>query len=359
MTANGFIRRGPMAADVFEQRFTRIYNDLFRDPRMSFKAKGIFGLISTHRDGYGLSIEAIASYATDGGAAIRTGLNELEELGYLVRTQQRLDGPTKERPNAKKGAFGLVEYFITDMPDGLLISVPAPADGTPQNPSSAPSCGNRTTDEAEENRRSAPSYDFPQTEDPQTEDRPHKKTNSKKTISLSAGPGLSQQGGRGSERETDAARNTDPATAPAQEASAPAPAPVRQEDADLVLNAYVNALSPVRPLPAVLNRLRREAKELLALGWPVDHIAKLADQLPRLGYASLAKHAEFHPPSVARTGARKTSPTACERHPAFEAGDCLRCAAEERERQHRQPSAPATIDGAGLLARLRAGQPVG
>ncbi len=99
MSGNGFIRRGPMAADVFEQQFTQIHNAVFRDNRMSFKAKGIFGLISTHRDGYGLSIESIVACSTDGVAAVRTGLNELEKFGYLVRRQERLDGPTAVRPD--------------------------------------------------------------------------------------------------------------------------------------------------------------------------------------------------------------------------------------------------------------------
>ncbi|MGW0844304.1 hypothetical protein ACWD26_30025 [Streptomyces sp. NPDC002787] len=197
MSGNGFIRRGPMAADVFEQQFTQIHNAVFRDPRMSFKAKGIFGLISTHRDGYGLSIESVVACSTDGVAAVRTGLNELEKFGYLVRRQDRLDGPTADRPNAKKGSFGQTEYFITDMPDGLTITLPSPVEGQPQNPSSAPSFENRTTEEAAQNSRSAPSCDFPQAEEPRTGNLPHKKITSQNTISLS-----SRRGGQGgSERE--------------------------------------------------------------------------------------------------------------------------------------------------------------
>ena len=322
---------------------------------MSFKAKGIFGLISTHRDGYGLSIESICSCSTDGVAAVRTGLNELEAHGYLIREQERLDGPTEEQPNAKRGSFGRTEYYITDMPDGLVISIPAPASGEPQSPSSRPSFGNRTTEKPEQNPSSAPSCDFPQTEEPRTENRPHKKITPQKTTSLSAASGAPARGGRGPEREIGAVRNTHPKSAPTQEASVPEPRPAQQSDVDQVLGAYINALSPVRPMQSVLNRLRQEATDLLSLDWPVEHVAKLAGQLPGLGYASLARHAEFHPPAVSRT-VRKDSPTACERHPAFEAQDCLRCAAEERARQQRQQSAPAAVDGAGLLARLRAGQ---
>ena len=59
MSPGNRIQRGPMAAD----RFTQISNALFRDPRITFKAKGIFGLISTHREGFGLSIRSIAKFA--------------------------------------------------------------------------------------------------------------------------------------------------------------------------------------------------------------------------------------------------------------------------------------------------------
>lgn len=356
MSGNGFIRRGPMAADVFEQQFTQIHNAVFRDPRMSFKAKGIFGLISTHRDGYGLSIESICACSTDGVAAVRTGLNELETHGYLVREQERLDGPTKEQPNAKRGSWGRTEYYITDMPDGLVISIPAPASGDPETPRSRPSFGNRTTEKPKQNRSSAPSCDFPQTEEPRTEDRPHKKITPQKTTSLSAASVPPAREGRGPEREIGAARNTK--SAPPREASVPELRPEQQPDVDQVLSAYIDALSPVRPMQSVLNRLRREAADLLALDWPVEHVAKLAGQLPGLGYASLARHAEFHPPAVSRA-THKTSPTACERHPAFEARDCLRCAADERERLQREQSVPAAVDGPGLLARLRAGQSAG
>lgn len=353
MSGNGFIRRGPMAADVFEKQFTQIHNAVFRDPRMSFKAKGIFGLISTHRDGYGLSIESICACSTDGVAAVRTGLTELEAHGYLVRQQERLDGPTEDRPNAKRGSWGRTEYFITDMPDGLVISIPAPKDGEPQKPSSGPSFENRTTGRAAQTPRSAPSSDFPQTGEPHAENRAHKKITPPEDHSLSAaadGPAR----GRGPEREIHAARNTSE-PAPSRQASVPQPRPEGQPHLELVISAYTDALSPVRPMESVLDRLGREAAELLALDWPVEHVAKLAGQLPGLGYSSLAKHAEFNPPAVAKA-ARKASPSACERHPAFEAQDCLRCAAEERDRLRREQNDPAGVDGAGLLARLRAGQ---
>lgn len=150
------IDRGPMAADVLQRDFTQIHNRLFRDQRLSFKAKGIFGLISTHRNGYGVTPEWIAAASTDGPAAVRTGLRELEKCGYLVRSQER-------NPD---GTLGQMTYSITDMP------------------SSEPVVDNRqpgvTCDDAHHSR-SEPVSDYPHAAEPQAADRAHKKTSSKQT----------------------------------------------------------------------------------------------------------------------------------------------------------------------------------
>ncbi|MGX1487772.1 hypothetical protein [Streptomyces tendae] len=100
-----------MAAD----RFTQVANGLFRDSRISYRAKGIFGCISTHRNGWPVTVAALAAVGPDGRDAVRAGLSELEEFGYLVRNRVR-------RPD---GTLGGSVYRITDRP-----AVPdfAPAD---------------------------------------------------------------------------------------------------------------------------------------------------------------------------------------------------------------------------------------
>ncbi|KOV71846.1 hypothetical protein ADL00_06955 [Streptomyces sp. AS58] len=91
-----------MAAD----RFTQIANGLFRDPRLSFRAKGLFGLISTHRDGWRISVADLARRGRDGEAAVRSGLKELEKHGFLRR----------ERERHADGTLGAAAYVITDLP---------------------------------------------------------------------------------------------------------------------------------------------------------------------------------------------------------------------------------------------------
>jgi hypothetical protein len=110
-------------------RFTQVANALFRDPRMSFKAKGLFGLISTHQDGWQVTIADLVRSGPDGRDAVRTGLMELEKHGYLIR----------ERLRRTNGTLGSATYCITDQPafaDALMadaataVHAPsAPSDG--------------------------------------------------------------------------------------------------------------------------------------------------------------------------------------------------------------------------------------
>ncbi|MFF1626490.1 hypothetical protein [Streptomyces sp. NPDC058272] len=103
------IRRGVMAAD----QFTQIANGLFRDSRLSFKAKGIFGYVSTHRDGWQVTLAHLVAVGPDGREAVRAGLKELERYGYLIRERLR-------RPN---GTLGEVVYSITDRPATLDVAL--------------------------------------------------------------------------------------------------------------------------------------------------------------------------------------------------------------------------------------------
>ncbi|MET9063297.1 hypothetical protein ABZX99_36455 [Streptomyces antibioticus] len=130
------IRRGVMAAD----QFTQIANGLFREPWLSFKAKGLFGLLSTHRDGWRMAVADLARRARDGESAVKSGLKELEKRGFLVRRRER--GPD--------GTLGAAAYYLTDLP-------------------------------ALQSSRSQPESGFPPVDDPTLADRATKNTNRKKT----------------------------------------------------------------------------------------------------------------------------------------------------------------------------------
>ncbi|MET7390469.1 hypothetical protein ACFYPT_38810 [Streptomyces sp. NPDC005529] len=110
------IRRGVMAAD----QYTQVANGLFRDPRISFKAKGLFGNISTHRDGWQLTVAQLARHGRERVDAVTTGLAELQEHGFLLR----------DRPRNTDGTLGHAVYCITDLP-ALEIPSSRPESGYP------------------------------------------------------------------------------------------------------------------------------------------------------------------------------------------------------------------------------------
>lgn len=276
MSFGGRIKRGPMAADVFEQQFTQIYNGLFRDPRLSFKAKGIFGLISTHRDGFGISLESIACCSTDGIAGVRTGLQELIACGYLQR----------ERTRDELGRLGDSVYFITDMPDGLIILM-NPGWDVPEVQSGRPE----------------PKCDSPTLADPTLDDRTHKKTSSKHTSSKKTpSPRLPKQ-----TRPTPAAPSIERETT----------ATPTNDEAQQVASAWT-ASRGGRPNPSAERQVAAGAAKLLLAGWTLDDLLALARDMAAKYPTGrdLARHADhWQPPAPASSAAPKLravhQPCAC------------------------------------------------
>lgn len=73
----------------FERNYTTIPNLWVRDDRLSFKARGILAMLLSHEHGWSVTLKQLAGASTDGLAAVRTGVNELEQLGYLIRRTSR------------------------------------------------------------------------------------------------------------------------------------------------------------------------------------------------------------------------------------------------------------------------------
>jgi hypothetical protein len=86
----------------FESHFTQVPNEWVRDKRISRKARGILVELLSHSDGYEVSIKSLAEGEIDGIASIRSGVEELEQAGYLERDTIR-----------KGGRFG-VRWVIKD-----------------------------------------------------------------------------------------------------------------------------------------------------------------------------------------------------------------------------------------------------
>lgn len=72
--------------------FTMVHNTFINDPNLSFKAKGIFLYFTSKPDGWDVRVDYTASIMKDKSPSIYSGLQELEEQGYLIRCRFYQDG---------------------------------------------------------------------------------------------------------------------------------------------------------------------------------------------------------------------------------------------------------------------------
>lgn len=89
-----------------ERNYTIISNDIFKDTRLSFKAKGLLTTMLSCPPNWNYTIDGLSKISKDGKASIRSALAELEEFGYLERKQLR----------DEKGSFTDLEYVVYEKP---------------------------------------------------------------------------------------------------------------------------------------------------------------------------------------------------------------------------------------------------
>lgn len=65
--------------------FTQVANTVLNDPNISFMAKGIYAYLYSKPDGWDFSEKRIANDAKNSRTSVRTGIQELEDAGYLQR----------------------------------------------------------------------------------------------------------------------------------------------------------------------------------------------------------------------------------------------------------------------------------
>ncbi|MFB7577079.1 hypothetical protein [Streptomyces sp. NPDC056165] len=223
------IRRGVMAAD----QFTQIANGLFRDSRLSFKAQGLFGLISTHRDGWRMSVTDLARRSRDGEGAVKSGLKELEKHGFLLR----------ERERHPDGTLRAAAYFITDLP-------------------------------SLQNGRSQPMSGFPPVDNPTSVNRPTKNTNDQKTNKqkTSTVPPCDR---------SDLARTPERTHRPDAPASPPAALPADEMHPGIQLLLEIGASRPELLLTGkVLTDQGRVATMMLEAGWSSEQLRHVITDRP-------------------------------------------------------------------------------
>jgi hypothetical protein len=73
------------------QRFTVVNNELVEDSRLSWKARGLLIFILSKPDNWQVSERHLATCSSEGVTAVRAGLKELEDSGYLKRERYRAE----------------------------------------------------------------------------------------------------------------------------------------------------------------------------------------------------------------------------------------------------------------------------
>ena len=86
--------------------YTVMSNTHFKEKEMSLKAKGLLSLMLSLPDDWDYSIMGLVQLSKDGKDSVMNALTELEEIGYLTRTQT----------TDEKGRFAGYDYDIYENP---------------------------------------------------------------------------------------------------------------------------------------------------------------------------------------------------------------------------------------------------
>jgi len=90
---------------IKNRNYSVIANGIFRDQRISLKAKGLLGILLSLPQNWNLSIEGLTKITKEGRHSITNTITELIENGYIERTQIR-----------DKGKFVGYTYLVMEKP---------------------------------------------------------------------------------------------------------------------------------------------------------------------------------------------------------------------------------------------------
>lgn len=117
-----------------EVPFGMVPNTLLNDDKISLKAKGLFAFMQSKPEGWNFSAKLIATQCKESIDSVSSGLQELEEFGYLKR----------ERTQSNKGFF--VAYHLTFSFKNPIVENPIKQNPIKQNPIQAKSLNNSKKD---------------------------------------------------------------------------------------------------------------------------------------------------------------------------------------------------------------------
>lgn len=95
-----------------QKDYTVMSNHHLRNRQLSLKAKGLHSLMLSLPDNWNYTLKGLVTLSRDGRDGVLAALQELEENGYLIRTQERIGGK-----------FTHTVYTIYEVPNEIIITL--------------------------------------------------------------------------------------------------------------------------------------------------------------------------------------------------------------------------------------------
>lgn len=92
--------------------FVMVHKDFIHDSNLSWKAKGILLYLLSRPDDWQVYETEIVKHSSDGLSGLKSGIKELEEVGYIQRNRKRDD----------KGRLKEYEYLVYEQPNHIRFS---------------------------------------------------------------------------------------------------------------------------------------------------------------------------------------------------------------------------------------------
>lgn len=125
----------PVFKNKTQGQYVNVYKDILKNNSLSLRDRGMVVTLLSLPDNWEFTISGLSKIIPDGKSSIRASLKHLEELGYISRTQERVE----------RGKFGNIAIEVHETPVPPLSDFPQTAKRQTDNPLTGnPSTENRT-----------------------------------------------------------------------------------------------------------------------------------------------------------------------------------------------------------------------